>query len=505
MRKFISTLLVSNLLVLFVLLTSVTGQQSPTLQSVFFPASCERTCWLGIQPGITAQEDAIDILTANNLIPVENSLGVPPAPVLDIITVGFVIDQHQFDFIDTSGAGAAIEAVNDTVFRITLPVNFSVEEFIMAFGRPDRVITQGRLAYEVVFENLGVILGLGDSNFMQVKYMHLATPDYIRDFYPISHLTPAVDDCSVIASGDCPVPTAIPNTAPTATANTQGGDTVVHTDTESAMVNLQGAGSDTDGTIISYEWTNNGAVIATEANPQVTLSAGVHTLTLTVTDDDGATASDDVVVTVNRLPVPEITAFQIAWTRNVELIGNASTDPDGSIVSYQWLQNGVEIATVEDPGIIENVPLGSHTYTLIVQDDKGGEVSVDAIVEVVNHNPVAVANYTVDMRQMQCAPGDMFCFPMFVPYLILDASGSSDSDGTITSYEWYLEGNLITGQDTSTPGHEIQAPNGLIASKITLTVIDNDGGQSGDEFHYPVDNCGCPVEYDACLNMGCLD
>ena len=131
-------------------------------------------------------------------------------------------------------------------------------------------------------------------------------------------------------------------------------------------------------------------------------------------------------------------------------------------------------------------------------------MSVDAIVEVVNHNPVAVANYTVDMRQMDCPPGSMFCFSlMFIPYLTLDASGSSDSDGTIDQYIWYRNGVQIAGQDTSTPGHEIIALSGLIASKITLTVIDNDGGQSGDEFYYPVDNCGCPVGADGCLHMVC--
>jgi hypothetical protein len=62
---------------------------------------------------------------------------------------------------------------------------------------------------------------------------------------------------------------------------------------------LDGSGSsDSDGTIVSYEWSENSAVIATGVNPQVDLAVGVHSITLTVTDDDGATDADEVIITV---------------------------------------------------------------------------------------------------------------------------------------------------------------------------------------------------------------
>ncbi|HBA88143.1 MAG TPA: hypothetical protein DCZ75_09220 [Geobacter sp.] len=68
----------------------------------------------------------------------------------------------------------------------------------------------------------------------------------------------------------------------------------------SQSVTLNGsASSDPDGTISSYVWKEGTTQIATGATPAVTLAVGTHTITLTVTDNAGATATDTVVATVN--------------------------------------------------------------------------------------------------------------------------------------------------------------------------------------------------------------
>ncbi|MFW6154714.1 MAG: PKD domain-containing protein [Planctomycetota bacterium] len=83
-------------------------------------------------------------------------------------------------------------------------------------------------------------------------------------------------------------------------ADAGNDQTVTDTDGDgSASVTLDGSGSsDSDGTIVSYVWKEGAVQIATGVNPAVTMDVSVHTVDLTVTDDDDATDSDSVVVTV---------------------------------------------------------------------------------------------------------------------------------------------------------------------------------------------------------------
>ena len=81
------------------------------------------------------------------------------------------------------------------------------------------------------------------------------------------------------------------NTPPTANA---GFDlaTIVN-----SPANLVGSGSDSDGSIASYKWSEGSTTLGTSASLTYTpTTMGTHNLTLTVTDNSGATATDTVTV-----------------------------------------------------------------------------------------------------------------------------------------------------------------------------------------------------------------
>jgi hypothetical protein len=97
--------------------------------------------------------------------------------------------------------------------------------------------------------------------------------------------------------------TGVYNAVPIAVA---GPDQTVECE-RNGEVRLDGsASSDPDGDLLTYTWSESGTVIATGATATVVLAPGVHTITLTVDDGQGGTATDEVVITVKDTKAPVV-------------------------------------------------------------------------------------------------------------------------------------------------------------------------------------------------------
>ncbi|MET0498832.1 MAG: autotransporter domain-containing protein [Steroidobacteraceae bacterium] len=199
----------------------------------------------------------------------------------------------------------------------------------------------------------------------------------------------APNDVSPLACADAAVGATPVGVAPVANAGPD--QTVADTDRLPGedVTLTAGASQDADGSILSYQWSNAaGQQIATGVNPVVRLIDGESVVTLLVTDNQGNTASDSVLVTVAAsaatLPIANAGADRrIPDTddlpgENVTLDGSASTDSDGVIVTYQWLSGGKLIGT----GVTVDVrlPDGNDAVTLVVFDDQGNTAS--AVVQI---------------------------------------------------------------------------------------------------------------------------
>ena len=157
-------------------------------------------------------------------------------------------------------------------------------------------------------------------------------------------------------------------------------------------VTLDGSAStDADGTIVSWSWTVGGQEIATGEMPTVSLAVNTYAVTLTVTDDGGATGSDDVMITVeafvgNQAPTADagpdqtVTDADSSGDEDVTLDGSASTDADGTIVSWSWTVGGQEIATGEMPTV--SLAVNTYAVTLTVTDDEGATGTDDVVITV---------------------------------------------------------------------------------------------------------------------------
>jgi hypothetical protein len=196
----------------------------------------------------------------------------------------------------------------------------------------------------------------------------------------IHTITLTVSDGKATSSDDVVI--TVVNHSPVANA---GPDQTVNVGTK---VILDGSGSsDPDaGDVLTYSWKEGTSILGTVAKPPaVTLAAGIHTITLTVTDNSGATSSDDVVITVvqpNRPPVAnagrDTTVEQTSLVGiQVTLDGSASSDADGDALTYVWMEGTTTLGTGVQLAV--TLPVGVHTITLTVTD-KSGLSSSDAVL-----------------------------------------------------------------------------------------------------------------------------
>ena len=103
---------------------------------------------------------------------------------------------------------------------------------------------------------------------------------------------------------------------------------------------FDGSGSsDSDGTIVAYQWSFGDYVGASMVAPgfdHTYLQSGTYTVTLKVIDNgkQTATAGKTVTVGVNAPPAPAFTYTCTGLTCSFD--GSASTDTDGTIATYSW-------------------------------------------------------------------------------------------------------------------------------------------------------------------------
>lgn len=191
------------------------------------------------------------------------------------------------------------------------------------------------------------------------------------------------------------------NTAPTVNA---GSDQTVD---EQTTVQLAATASDSDGDIAGYQWRQtsgpdvvlnleslNGAdLLEPSFTAPATTTVATLEFRLTVTDNDDATASDTVTVTVNPVnspPVADAGADQtVDGLVDVTLSGSA-TDPENAIAGYAWSQVSGQAVTLDSadqatagfsaPSTDSELSL---QFELTITDDGGASDSDSVTVTVI--------------------------------------------------------------------------------------------------------------------------
>ena len=218
--------------------------------------------------------------------------------------------------------------------------------------------------------------------------------------------------------------------------------------------------SDPDGSITSYAWDFGDGNSATGQTTSHTFAAGTWTLSLTVTDNDGATHTTAQTVIANVAPSAAFTQSTGNGLAplNVDFDASTSSDSDDGIASYHWDFGDGNSATGIAPSH-QYTTVGVYTVTLTVTDTLN---ATDTATSTVIANAAPVAEFTLNTNNA------------LVPFFLsVDGSGSTDSNGTIESYAWdFGDGTTATG---STATHTYNVAGTYV---VTLTVTDNNGASS---------------------------
>jgi hypothetical protein len=259
---------------------------------------------------------------------------------------------------------------------------------------------------------------------------------------------------------------------------------------EQTTATLAATGSDTDGTIASFSWTQTAGTTVTLSNnaiadptftTQILTTAETLIFEVTVTDNEGGTATDTVSILVNpvnALPSADAGVDQTVDKQTTVTLAATASDTDGTIDSYRWTQtdagnqvtlssNAVATPTFTAPTLTTAETL---TFVVTVTDNEGGTATdtVSITVNPVNALPTVVgADQTVDEQTT-----------------VTLAATADDTDGTIDSYLWTQTdvGTQVTLSSNAVAAPTFTAPTLTTAETLTfeVTVTDNEGGTATD-------------------------
>jgi PKD repeat protein len=222
------------------------------------------------------------------------------------------------------------------------------------------------------------------------------------------------------------------------------------------------------GTIATYAWTFGDGGTAQVNNPSHSYNVTAltdFTVTLTVTDNEGASDIETKTVTVNPAPpvnAPPTAGFTHSCNATACTFVSTSTDvAPGTIATYAWTFGDGATAQVKNPSHGYNITATTDfTVTLTVTDNQG---AADVETQTITVDPVPSANPPPTASFTPWCYGESCIF----------ASTSTDvAPGTIATYAWtFGDGGT---EDWKKPSH-VYSITGRTTFTVTLTVTDNEG------------------------------
>lgn len=205
-----------------------------------------------------------------------------------------------------------------------------------------------------------------------------------------------------------------------------------------------------NGSYISqYSWIYGNGVNSTGQQGQCTYTnPGSYNVVLTITTNQGCTATYTSPITIYPAPVANFSAPAVCANQNQQF-NNQSTISGGSINSYAWDFNMDAVTDATSINALYTFSAGgNHNVQLTVVSNFGCEDSIIKAV-VVYHNPVA--NFFANT----------ICLGTNAQFI----DASTTQSGVITGWDWDFTSDNVYDNNTQSPSH-----NYAVAGQMLVTL-----------------------------------
>ncbi len=240
----------------------------------------------------------------------------------------------------------------------------------------------------------------------------------------------------------------------------QDGST--HNENDNIAFNAEGY--TVSGTTPSFGWDSsiNGSLSSGSSFTKSCLSVGNHNITVTASDAEGKAASIYRTISITNVPPvaainnPSKTVFQ-----ENETVSISGEGTDCSIKTYEWSSNVSGLLSTSS-SFTNSTMTGTHLVTFKVWDDNAA-TATDNVVIRINAHPLA--NIIVPANESFFNQSEVISF----------SGTGSDSDGSISKYEWDFDGDGTYDWTSTTSGNITYnySTGGNYTARFNVT--DNDG------------------------------
>ena len=217
---------------------------------------------------------------------------------------------------------------------------------------------------------------------------------------------------------------------------------------------------------LSYALYNNNTLLSKLINGSFVLNtSGIHSIKAVVTDNFGGKSESVYTISVNgKKPIASFTASPSTGFHplTVALDASNSFSEEGLLSNYHWNFGNGEVEQGSNKSIISKTfnKTGSYNVTLTVTDKSGNTSFFARTITVTNKQPIA--SFTVSSTELVAGSS-----------INLNASSSSDQNGLIAKYKWFINGSLK--KETTLPITSLKLDYAVGKHELALVVADNEG------------------------------